>query len=212
MDLSVLLDPARIKCQCDIQSKKRALQTLAELLGAALRKSDEIETDDRVEMNGSAETVTETPAENTERKPARDFIGDRLHGRRAARRSDKQKSTDDDERRDELSDMDILDALIMRERLGSTGLGHGVALPHSRMANLDSPIAAMITLNEGVDFESADDQAVDIILALLVPEECNDEHLKILAALAQRFNHAALRKTLRSCESGDELFAQLTGS
>lgn len=186
------------------------MQTLAELLGAALRKTEETAAVDRVEMNGCAEPAAKTGSASGERRAARGFIGDRLHGRRASRRSDKQKESERDENRNELSDMDILDALITRERLGSTGLGHGVALPHSRVANLDSPIAAMITLNEGVDFEAADDQVVDLILALLVPEDCNDEHLKILAALAQRFNDGDLRKTLRRCESGDELFAALT--
>lgn len=105
--------------------------------------------------------------------------------------------------------MDVLDALIVRERLGSTGLGHGVALPHSRMASIEKPLAAMITLNEGVDFDAADGEPVDLVLGLLVPQECNDEHLKILASLARRFSDAELRDKLRSFSSSDELLEHL---
>ena len=105
--------------------------------------------------------------------------------------------------------MDILDALIVRERLGSTGLGHGVALPHSRLDVVDTPLAAMITLNEGVDFEAGDGEPVDLVLGLLVPRDCNDEHLKILANLARRFGDAEFREALREHDSGDALFEHL---
>jgi len=89
---------------------------------------------------------------------------------------------------EELSEMHVLDALINRERLGSTGIGEGVALPHARMPSLTEPAAALISLNEGVDFDSIDGQKVDLIVGLLVPEHCNDAHLQILQALAVRFS------------------------
>lgn len=165
-DLPELLDSERIQCGCDIRSKKRALQTVAELLGASLRSKQAAE-----------------------------------HG-------------DDDEASDSdavppIADMDILDALITRERLGSTGIGHGIALPHSRQAGIDEPLAALITLNEGVDFESIDGEPVDVVLGLLVPEDCNDAHLQILADLARRFSDPAFRQRLRESESGDELMQRL---
>ncbi len=148
IDLPDLLDTSRISCQCRLQSKKRTMQTMAELLGNGI---------------------------------------------------------DDDE----LSDMDILDALIGRERLGSTSLGHGVALPHSRLANIQKPLAALITLADGVDFDTDDGEPVDLVLGLLVPQECNNEHLEILANLARRFSDAKLRDQLRTFSSADALLEHL---
>jgi len=111
-----------------------------------------------------------------------------------------------------ISDMDILDALITRERLGSTGIGHGVALPHSRLAGIEEPLAALVTLTDGVDFEAIDDVAVDVVVGLLVPEECNDEHLQILATLARRFKDAEQRDAIRSCTDAKALMSYLTST
>lgn len=97
-----------------------------------------------------------------------------------------------------MSQLDIFNALSSRERLGSTGLGHGTALPHGRIENLQAPVAACITLAEPVDFDAPDRQRVDVIYVLLVPRECNDEHLRILAELAEMFNDPSLRDTLRA--------------
>lgn len=185
MDLSDLLEPERIRCQCSIQSKKRTLQTLAELLGESLRaKHASDDADD---------------TENADVKP----------GARKVRLSRKQSDKADDSP-ELLSDMQILDALISRERLGSTGLGHGVGLPHSRLANIEEPIAAFVTLDKGVDYESVDGQPVDLVLGLLVPEDCNDEHLKILAQMARRFSDAQLRGSLRGFVDADDLYKHLT--
>ncbi len=103
---------------------------------------------------------------------------------------------------DNLSDMDIFDALLNRERLGSTALGHGIALPHSRLEAIDEPMAALVTLDEGVDYEATDGKPVDVIFALLVPEECNDEHLQILATLANQFSNDQFRNSVRSFNQG----------
>lgn len=97
-----------------------------------------------------------------------------------------------------MSQLDIFNALSTRERLGSTGLGHGTALPHGRIENLQAPVAACITLAEPVDFDAPDRQRVDVIYVLLVPRECNNEHLQILAELAEMFNDPSLRETLRA--------------
>jgi len=109
---------------------------------------------------------------------------------------------------EELSDMHVLDALINRERLGSTAIGEGVALPHARMPSLSEPAAALISLKDGIDYESNDGQAVDLIVGLLVPEDCNDAHLQILRALAIRFANPDFRAALRSSSSNKELYTQ----
>jgi PTS system nitrogen regulatory IIA component len=101
---------------------------------------------------------------------------------------------------------EIFNSLVGRERLGSTGLGQGVALPHGRMNGLDRPIAAFLSLSEGVDFDAIDGQPVDLLFALLVPEESTDEHLKILARLAEMFSQPEICTRLRGCNDGDECF------
>ncbi len=106
---------------------------------------------------------------------------------------------------DEHTHMEILDALSARERLGSTGLGHGIALPHGRMPNLRSPVAAVITLEGGIDFESSDDEAVDILFGLLMPQQCDEEHLQILAKLAKLFIQEDIRNDLRNSVNNVEL-------
>jgi len=102
------------------------------------------------------------------------------------------------------TDGEIFDSLIGRERLGSTGLGKGVALPHGRMKGLDAPVAALLTLAEGIDYDAIDNQPVDLLFALLVPDESTDEHLKILAQLAEMFSNADFCSRLRkSTDSKD---------
>ena len=93
--------------------------------------------------------------------------------------------------------VEIFDALNARERLGSTGLGHGMALPHGRVAGVKSPTAACLTLDQPIDYDAPDRQRVDILFALLVPRACNDEHLRILSSLAEMFNDETLRNALR---------------
>lgn len=102
------------------------------------------------------------------------------------------------------SEGELFDSLINRERLGSTGLGHGVALPHGRISGLDAPIAAFISLDNGVDFDAIDNAPVDLLFALLVPEESTDDHLKILAHLASMFSDADFCTALRECVSSQQ--------
>ena len=87
---------------------------------------------------------------------------------------------------------------MARERLGSTGLGHGVAIPHGRLAGAEDAVAAFIRLESAVDFEAPDGQPVDLVVGLLVPEECNDCHLQLLAQLAEIFSQASVRDALRA--------------
>lgn len=99
---------------------------------------------------------------------------------------------------------EIFDSLVARERLGSTGLGNGVALPHGRLRSLKQPIAALLTLKQGIDFDAIDRQPVDLLYALLVPESSDEEHLKILAQLAALFSNPEFCSRLRNCSSSEQ--------
>ncbi len=104
------------------------------------------------------------------------------------------------------TEAEIFDCLVARERLGSTGLGNGVALPHGRLRDLKQPIAALVTLRQGIDFDAIDRQPVNLLYALLVPEESTDEHLKILAQLAGLFSNPDFCSRLRSCNDSNQCF------
>jgi PTS system nitrogen regulatory IIA component len=102
----------------------------------------------------------------------------------------------------DVSQAQVFESLIGRERLGSTGLGHGVAIPHGRIDGLDRPVGAFLKLSEGVDYDAPDHAPVDLLFALLVPQSCTEEHLRILAQLAQIFSDGETLKKLRDCEDG----------
>lgn len=105
---------------------------------------------------------------------------------------------------------EIFNNLIGRERLGSCGLGHGVAIPHARAPKISDVVGAFIQLQEGVDYDAPDGEPVDLIFGLLVPEESNEEHLQILSKLAEIFSDDALRGRLRSCSTVAEILELLT--
>ena len=105
-----------------------------------------------------------------------------------------------------VSDVDLFDQLIARERLGSTGLGQGIAVPHCRLAHIDRPVAALAKLDEAVDFESPDRKPVDLLFALVVPEAATEDHLNLLAAVVERFNDVDRVKSLRNARTTEELF------
>ena len=106
----------------------------------------------------------------------------------------------------DLTEGEVFDSLIGRERLGSTGLGKGVALPHGRINGLTKPLGALLTLEQGVDFDAIDKQPVDLLFALLVPEESTDEHLQILALLAKLFSQASICQQLRASQDPDSCY------
>lgn len=106
---------------------------------------------------------------------------------------------------------EIFDSLLKRERLGSTGLGEGIAIPHGRLAGLEHAIGALITLREPVAFDAADDAPVDLVFALLVPEQCSDEHLHILSRLAELFRQPGFTRSLREAGDSAELFRAFAG-
>lgn len=104
-----------------------------------------------------------------------------------------------------LSPPDIFESLISRERLGSTGIGFGVAIPHGRLKNSDHTTGAFIRLKAGVDFDAIDRNPVDLLFALVVPEESTEDHLQTLAELANMFNDEDFRKRLRDAETAHDL-------
>jgi PTS system nitrogen regulatory IIA component len=106
-----------------------------------------------------------------------------------------------------LSSETILERLLERERLGSTGLGHGIALPHSRMSEVIESRCAFVQLRQGVDYDAIDVEPVDLALALLVPEEATENHLQLLSALATMFSDERLRQGLRHATSPEEVLA-----
>lgn len=97
----------------------------------------------------------------------------------------------------DLDQAEIFSSLLGREKLGSTGLGNHVALPHGRISRNRPAVGAFVTTAEPVDFDAIDDQPVDLLFALVVPEESTDEHLLILAQLAEMFRDEAFCQRLR---------------
>lgn len=158
MKINQLITPERVQCLSGISSKKRALESISELLGSGV-------------------------------------IG--------------------------IEPTDIFHQLIERERLGSTGLGHGVALPHGRLqkdmqvdspeTTLDITLGCFIKLERGIDFDSPDQKPADLFFGLLVPEHCTDEHLQVLATLAKMFSDTEFCDQLRLCQTNEALYAQLNG-
>ncbi len=110
----------------------------------------------------------------------------------------------------EIDSEELFEQLTARERLGSTGLGKGVAIPHCRCNKVSSTVGTLIKLKEAIDFDAADGHPVDILFVLIVPEDANDEHLKILAELAQLMDQSEFRNCLRKASSSDELYLAAT--
>jgi PTS system nitrogen regulatory IIA component len=103
----------------------------------------------------------------------------------------------------------VTDSLFSRERLGSTGLGHGVAIPHGRIKGLKAPMAAVIQLAQPIGFDSPDEQAVGLMIFLLVPEAATQKHLEILSEIAEMLSDAALREQLLTVQDATELYQRI---
>lgn len=104
---------------------------------------------------------------------------------------------------------EALEALLVREAKGSTGVGHGVALPHARMPGLEGPRAVFVRLEAPVAFEAVDDQPVDLLFVLFAPAEAGSDHLRALARVARLFRRADFRQQLRQARTPDALYAVL---
>lgn len=109
-----------------------------------------------------------------------------------------------------LDDRAVLDALLERERLGTTALGRGVAAPHARLAGVSRLCAVFFQLDRGVDFDAPDDTPVDLLCALFAPEGAGAEHLLALAKVSRMLRDPAITAKLRSCADSAALFAVLT--
>ncbi|MFT5425213.1 MAG: PTS system nitrogen regulatory IIA component [Gammaproteobacteria bacterium] len=106
--------------------------------------------------------------------------------------------------------IEVFDCLLAREKLGSTGLGNGIAIPHGRLKGGKKTIAAFIQLQYGIDFDAVDGAPVDLLFALLVPEDSTEEHLQTLSHLAEMFSNSATLEQLRLGSSAKEMYEILT--
>ncbi|HBS80688.1 MULTISPECIES: PTS IIA-like nitrogen regulatory protein PtsN [Pseudomonadaceae] len=109
----------------------------------------------------------------------------------------------------DLPDIDsqaIFESFIAREKLGSTGFGNGIAIPHCRMPGCTSPLSAVLKLDTPVDFDAIDGAPVDLLFVLLVPEAATDEHLELLRQIASMLDREEVRDRLRRATSGHELY------
>ena len=104
----------------------------------------------------------------------------------------------------------VFDSLFAREKLGSTGLGHGIAIPHGRIKGLKEAVGAMIRTREPIPFDAPDGQPVNLIFVLLVPERATDLHLQILSELAQMFSDPAFRGALLGAASAAAIHSLIT--
>jgi len=110
-----------------------------------------------------------------------------------------------------LSRSTVFDSLFAREKLGSTGLGEGIAIPHGRIKGLHEAVGALIKLKTPIPFDAPDGKPVGLMFVLLVPEQATDMHLQILGELAQMFSDRVLREKMLSCEDAAELHQLVTG-
>jgi PTS system nitrogen regulatory IIA component len=106
----------------------------------------------------------------------------------------------------DLDTQDIFESLIAREKLGSTGFGNGIAIPHCRLAGCKAPICAVLRLDAAVDFDAIDGAPVDLLFVLLVPEAATDAHLELLRQIASMLNRSEVRESLRQAQSSERLY------
>jgi PTS system nitrogen regulatory IIA component len=105
----------------------------------------------------------------------------------------------------------ITDSLFARERLGSTGLGHGVAIPHGRIKGLKTPMAAVFQLAQPIGFDAPDELPVKLLIFLLVPEAATQKHLEILSEIAELLSDSTLREQLEQADSSQNLHHLIQG-
>lgn len=103
----------------------------------------------------------------------------------------------------------ILDALLQREKIGTTALGHQVAIPHARVDDLPQPFCTVLVLAEPINFSHTEETLVDIIFGLVVPADYVEEHLQLLAKLTEQLHKPTVRDALRHCQNNEALYEQL---
>ncbi len=109
-----------------------------------------------------------------------------------------------------LPEREVFDTLLQRERLGSTAIGQGVAIPHGKSRSLDRLVGVFARLQRPVDFDALDDQPVDLVFVLLAPESAGADHLKALARIARVLRDPGFAEKLRAAEGADAIYALLT--
>jgi len=105
-----------------------------------------------------------------------------------------------------LETQDVFESLIAREKLGSTGFGNGIAIPHCRLPGCTAPVSALLHLDSPVDYDAIDGAPVDLLFVLLVPEAATDAHLELLRQIASMLDRKEVRDRLRSATSSEALY------
>lgn len=111
-----------------------------------------------------------------------------------------------------LPEREIFDVILQRERLGSTGVGNGIAIPHGKLTSLDRIVGVFARLDVPVDFEALDDQPVDLVFLLLAPEGAGADHLKALSRIARVLRDNDIVAKLRASSSASAIYAMLTAT
>ena len=106
----------------------------------------------------------------------------------------------------ELDTQAVYEALIAREKLGSTGFGNGIAIPHCRLKGCETPVSALLHLDHPIDFDAIDGAPVDLLFVLLVPEAATDAHLELLRQIASMLDRKEVRDKLRSAPTSEALY------
>ncbi|NQY87075.1 MAG: PTS sugar transporter subunit IIA [Colwellia sp.] len=101
---------------------------------------------------------------------------------------------------------DLLESILNREKMGSTGIGNGIAIPHGRLSNTDKAMAVLLTTEQAIDFDAIDNKAVDIFICLFVPQNSTQEHLNTLQSIAKLFSDRKTAKQVRKCTNNQQLF------
>ncbi|MDP2572952.1 PTS IIA-like nitrogen regulatory protein PtsN [Vibrio penaeicida] len=105
---------------------------------------------------------------------------------------------------------ELFECMLNREKMGSTGIGNGIAIPHGRMMESDQAVAVLLQCQEPIEFDAIDNRPVDLLFALLVPDAQCKTHLKTLSAMAERLNDKSTLKSLRNAQSDQELYDIIT--
>ena len=106
----------------------------------------------------------------------------------------------------DLAMQDVYESLLAREKLGSTGFGNGIAIPHCRLKGCEAPVSALLHLDAPIDFDAIDGAPVDLLFVLLVPEAATDAHLELLRQIASMLDRKDVREKLRAASSNEALY------
>lgn len=107
---------------------------------------------------------------------------------------------------------ELFECMLNREKMGSTGIGNGIAIPHGRIFNSDKAVAVLLQCEEPIQFDAIDNQPVDLLFALLVPDAQCKQHLKTLSSMAEKLSDKHVLRQLRNASSDNELYQIITGS